>query len=159
MVVGYAFMLDVMTALVLTALVPHSHRWPITCWGRGIKTESILHSSTTDRMHSACHWHITAFGKQTMSAVIFANGFARALERASFVRVSASYLPTAPSNHHAYNLIWFCDCWRLDLCQPWNKAGGKCPRTLQPARCEVHKYTQKHKLQPYKMEPFISLGF
>lgn len=53
MVVGYAFMLDVMTTLVLTAL--SSFLTLMACYVLGgVKTESTLHA-TAYRMHCACH--------------------------------------------------------------------------------------------------------
>lgn len=147
MAVGYAFMLDVMTTLALTALAFFLTQMAHYVLG-GIKTESTLHSSTAYRTQTACHWHITAFGKQTMPAVIFANGFARALERVSFVRDGASCRcpeqrrgeSAFPSPRLQSNLA----SWPVvpGFMSAMKQGCGRCPRTLKPARCEGHKHIQ-----------------
>lgn len=114
----------------------------------GIKTENTLHSSTAYRTQTACHWHITAFGKQTMPAVIFANGFAKALDCALFVTDGASCRRPeqggrwAPS--HPPRLQSNLASWPLapGFMSAMKHGYGRRPRTLKPARC--HKRTYLH---------------
>lgn len=118
--------------------------------GWGIKTESALHSSTAYRMHAACHWYITAFGKQTVPAMISANGFARALECASFVRdVASCRRPEQRGRESAFSpprLQSNLASWLLapGFISAMKQGRGRCPRTLQSARCEVHKCAHTH---------------
>lgn len=113
----------------------------------GIETESTLHSSTAYRSQTASHRHITAFGKQTMPAEFFANGFARALERTLFVRDGASCRRPEhrggesgfPPPRFQSNLA----SWALApgfMCA-MKQGFGRCPWTLKPARCEGHNHT------------------